>query len=155
MHRDVKPANVLISDDGRVKVGDFGVALLAEGSTDAGTATVVGTPRYMAPEQAQGKPSTPATDVYSVGIVLYEMLSGDPPFTGKTVAELALSHVGVEPGSLGPGTPTRPSAMIATAAPSAANEASGTMTLGRISRVITRMDLAPVACAASTKFSVA
>ncbi len=105
VHRDVKPANVLISDDGRVKVGDFGVALLAEGSTDAGTATVVGTPRYMAPEQAQGKPSTPATDVYSVGIVLYEMLSGDPPFTGKTVAELALSHVGDEPPPLGPDVP--------------------------------------------------
>jgi eukaryotic-like serine/threonine-protein kinase len=101
VHRDVKPANVLMSHDGRVKVGDFGVALLAEGSTDAGTATVVGTPRYMAPEQAQGRPSTPATDVYSVGVVLYEMLSGKPPFTGKTVAELALSHVGDEPPSLG------------------------------------------------------
>ena len=105
VHRDVKPGNVLISDDGRVKVGDFGVALLAEGSTDAGTATVVGTPRYMAPEQAQGRPSTPATDVYSVGVVLYEMLSGAPPFTGRTVAELALSHVGDEPPPLGPEVP--------------------------------------------------
>ena len=105
VHRDVKPANVLISDDGLVKVGDFGVALLAEGSTDGGTATVVGTPRYMAPEQAQGRPSTPATDIYSVGIVLYEMLSGEPPFTGKTVAELALSHVGDEPPPLGPEVP--------------------------------------------------
>jgi eukaryotic-like serine/threonine-protein kinase len=105
VHRDVKPANVLISDDGRVKVGDFGVALLAEGSTDAGTATVVGTPRYMAPEQARGRPSTPATDVYSVGIVLYEMLDGQPPFTGTSVPELALSHVGDPPPPLGAAVP--------------------------------------------------
>jgi eukaryotic-like serine/threonine-protein kinase len=105
VHRDVKPANVLISVDGRVKVGDFGVALLAEGSTDAGSATVVGTPRYMAPEQAQGRPATPATDVYSVGVVLYEMLVGRPPFTGKTVAELALSQVGDIPPPLGDDVP--------------------------------------------------
>jgi hypothetical protein len=105
VHRDVKPANVLISDHGRVKVGDFGVALLAEGSTDAGSATVVGTPRYMAPEQAQGRPASPATDVYSVGVVLYEMLDGQPPFTGTSVASLALSHVGDEPPPLGPGVP--------------------------------------------------
>ena len=63
VHRDIKPANVLISYDGRVKVADFGVARLAEGSTDAETGTVVGTPRYMAPEQAQGGQITPATDV--------------------------------------------------------------------------------------------
>jgi serine/threonine protein kinase len=105
VHRDVKPANVLISDDGRVKVGDFGVALLAEGSTDAGSATVVGTPRYMAPEQAQGRPATPATDVYSVGVVLYEMLAGRPPFTGRTVAELALSQVGDIPPPLADNVP--------------------------------------------------
>jgi hypothetical protein len=105
VHRDVKPANVLISDHGRVKVGDFGVALLAEGSTDAGSATVVGTPRYMAPEQAQGRPASPATDVYSVGIVVYEMLAGEPPFTGTSVASLALSHVGDVPPPLGAGVP--------------------------------------------------
>ncbi len=105
VHRDVKPANVLISAHGRVKVGDFGVALLAEGSTDGGSATVVGTPRYMAPEQAQGRPATPATDVYSVGIVLYEMLAGEPPFTGASVASLALAHVGDAPAPLGPEVP--------------------------------------------------
>ncbi len=105
VHRDVKPANVLISTHGRVKVGDFGVALLAEGSTDAGSLTVVGTPRYMAPEQAQGRPASPATDVYSVGIVLYEMLSGEPPFTGTSVASLALAHVADAAPPLGPGVP--------------------------------------------------
>jgi serine/threonine protein kinase len=105
VHRDVKPANVLISADGRVKVGDFGVALLAEGSSD-GAATVVGTPRYMAPEQAQGQVSTPATDIYSVGVVLYEMLSGHPPFTGTTAVELALKHLHDPPPPLEAGVPT-------------------------------------------------
>jgi eukaryotic-like serine/threonine-protein kinase len=93
VHRDVKPANVLISASGRVKVGDFGVALLAEGSTDGTAGGVFGTPRYMAPEQAEGDIPTAATDVYSVGIVLYEMLCGRPPFLGSSAVELALSHL--------------------------------------------------------------
>ncbi len=105
VHRDIKPANVLISDRGRVKVGDLGIARLAEGSTDGGTATIVGTPRYMAPEQASGLPVTPATDVYSAGIVLYEMLAGRPPFGGESAVEIALQHVQMEPPPLPPGTP--------------------------------------------------
>jgi hypothetical protein len=93
VHRDVKPANVLISRTGEVKVTDFGVARLAEGSTDGAGGTIVGTPRYMAPEQARGLAATPATDVYGVGVVLYEMLAGRPPFAGSSVVELAFSHV--------------------------------------------------------------
>lgn len=105
VHRDIKPANVLISSRGRVKVGDLGIARLAEGTTEGGTATIVGTPRYMAPEQASGLPVTPATDVYSAGIVLYEMLAGHPPFNGDTPVEIALRHVQDPPAPLPPGTP--------------------------------------------------
>ena len=105
VHRDVKPANILLSREGRVKVGDFGVARLAEGSTDGAAATIVGTPKYMAPEQGRGRPTTPATDVYSVGVVLYEMLAGQPPFSGATVVELALSHTQEQPPPLSAGLP--------------------------------------------------
>jgi serine/threonine-protein kinase len=105
VHRDVKPANVLITTDGRVKVGDFGVARLAEGSSDVPAATIAGTPGYMAPEQASGGVSSPATDVYGVGIVLYEMLAGQTPFAGKSAVELALQHVNEPPPPLPARTP--------------------------------------------------
>jgi len=105
VHRDVKPANILLARDGMVKVGDFGVARLAEGSSDGAGATVVGTPRYMAPEQSRGWRTTPATDVYSVGVVLYEMLAGHPPFTERVAVELAMRHLNDRPGPLPPGTP--------------------------------------------------
>jgi eukaryotic-like serine/threonine-protein kinase len=109
VHRDVKPANIMLSTDGRVKVGDFGVARLAEGSTDGHgphPSSIVGTPRYMAPEQGRGRTTTPATDVYSAGVVLYEMLSGAPPFTAASVVELALLHLLQAPPRLSPRLPT-------------------------------------------------
>ncbi|MBV8221200.1 MAG: protein kinase [Solirubrobacterales bacterium] len=115
VHRDIKPANVLLSARGRVKVGDLGIARLAEGSTDGGTATIVGTPRYMAPEQASGQPVTPATDVYSAGIVLYEMLAGRTPFSGESAVEIALQHVNLEPPPLPQRTPKALSRVIARA----------------------------------------
>ncbi len=105
VHRDVKPGNVLISALGAVKVGDFGVAHIADASNVGASTTIVGTPRYMAPEQADGRPATPATDVYSVGVILYEMLAGRPPFLGTSPAELALSHLQEPPPPLGSGVP--------------------------------------------------
>jgi serine/threonine-protein kinase len=100
VHRDIKPANLLISREGQIKVGDFGVARLAEGSSDGAGATIVGTPRYMAPEQARGRRITPATDVYSAGIVLYEMLAGYPPFADGPAVEVALRHLRDAPAPL-------------------------------------------------------
>ena len=92
VHRDIKPANILIASSGRVKVADFGIARLLGGSDNL-AATVVGTPSYMAPQQARGRRITPATDVYSIGVVLYEMLAGRPPFTGASAVDLALCHL--------------------------------------------------------------
>jgi serine/threonine-protein kinase len=106
VHRDIKPANVLITSDARVKVGDFGIARLFEENAE-GSATIVGTPTYMAPEQAHGRLGSPATDVYCAGIVLYEMLAGHPPFQSKTVVELALRHVQEPPPPLPDETPAQ------------------------------------------------
>ncbi len=106
VHRDIKPANVLISTTGEVKLGDFGVARLAEEGADGSSGSMIaGTPRYMAPEHARGLPTTPASDTYSVGVVLYEMLAGDPPFSGTAAVDLALSHLHDDPPSLPAGTP--------------------------------------------------
>jgi serine/threonine-protein kinase len=100
VHRDIKPANILISRQGRVKVGDFGVARLAESTTEIPAAAVLGTPRYMAPEQARGLRTTPSVDIYSSGVVLYEMLAGSPPFAGSSSVELAMRHANDHPAPL-------------------------------------------------------
>ncbi len=105
VHRDIKPANILISKQGQVKVGDFGIARLAESTTEIPAAAIVGTPKYMAPEQARGLRTTPAVDIYSVGVVLYEMLAGRPPFSGATSVELAMAHAYDRPGPLPVDTP--------------------------------------------------
>jgi len=100
VHRDVKPGNVLLSSDGQVKVTDFGIArAIAAGQdedlTQAGQ--VMGTATYFSPEQAQGRPVDPRSDVYSLGVVLYEMVCGRPPFRGDDALAVAYQHVQEQP----------------------------------------------------------
>ncbi len=92
VHRDIKPHNVIVSPDWNVKVTDFGIARSgASQMTEAGS--IVGTAQYLSPEQARGKPVDQRSDLYSVGIVLYEMLTGTVPFTGDAAVEIAMKHL--------------------------------------------------------------
>jgi serine/threonine-protein kinase len=93
VHRDVKPGNILVSEDGRVKVTDFGVARASDSAPLTMTGHLVGTPAYLAPEQAEGAPAVPASDVYALGIVLYECLTGQKPFAGESPVVTALMQI--------------------------------------------------------------
>jgi eukaryotic-like serine/threonine-protein kinase len=96
VHRDIKPHNVVVAPDGRLKVTDFGIARSGTSQmTEAGS--IIGTAQYLSPEQAKGAPVTPASDLYSVGIVLHEMLTGSVPFTGDTPLEIAMKHLSATP----------------------------------------------------------
>lgn len=100
IHRDLKPDNVLVTDQGRVVILDFGIAkLLPEDGQPAATSTrsMIGTPSFMAPEQIQGIPASPATDVYAVGLIVYRMLTGTLPFAANSLFELLQAHVSQAP----------------------------------------------------------
>ena len=93
VHRDIKPGNLLITPDGRVKITDFGIARIADQVPLTATGQVMGTVQYLSPEQASGHPASPATDIYSLGIVAYESLAGKRPFTGESQVAIAMAQI--------------------------------------------------------------
>jgi beta-lactam-binding protein with PASTA domain/tRNA A-37 threonylcarbamoyl transferase component Bud32 len=108
VHRDVKPGNIMLTPEGEVKVMDFGIARTSAGDTLTQTAAVLGTASYLSPEQAQSQPVDPRSDIYSLGCVVYEMLTGQPPFTGESPVSIAYKHVresALPPGRKNPDVP--------------------------------------------------
>ncbi|MGZ5360069.1 MAG: Stk1 family PASTA domain-containing Ser/Thr kinase [Solirubrobacterales bacterium] len=114
VHRDLKPQNVLIDEDGRARVADFGIA--RGGSSDiTATGSVMGTAQYLSPEQAQGKETTPRSDIYSIGVILYEALTGRVPFEGDSAVAVALKQVSEQPrrpSAINPGVPPALDAVV-------------------------------------------
>ena len=100
VHRDIKPGNLLITPDCKVKITDFGIARVGDQVPLTKTGQVMGTVQYLAPEQATGKTSTPATDLYSLGVVAYEALAGKRPFTGENQMAIAMAHINEMPPAL-------------------------------------------------------
>ena len=115
VHRDIKPQNVLLTANGRAKVADFGIARAGSSATISRTGSVMGTAGYMSPEQALGKPATPKSDLYSLGVVLYEALTGELPFTADNPIAVSMKHVTEPlrpPIELDPGIPEGMNAVV-------------------------------------------
>ncbi len=108
IHRDVKPGNIMIARNGDVKVMDFGIAAATWALPLTTTSAAMGTATYISPEQASGQGVSPQSDVYSLGVVLYEMLTGRPPFTGETPLALAMAHLHDTPPAVGQLAPDVP-----------------------------------------------
>ncbi|MFI0766886.1 Stk1 family PASTA domain-containing Ser/Thr kinase [Streptomyces sp. NPDC021218] len=123
VHRDMKPENVLIGDDGRVKVADFGLVRAVDTNTSASTGTVLGTVSYLAPEQIEHGTADPRADVYACGVVLYEMLTGAKPHGGSTPAQVLYQHLNEDvppPSDLAPGVAPELDELVASATARAA-----------------------------------
>jgi len=97
LHRDLKPQNLMFRADGSLAIVDFGIAKHIDAIDRTGQGEIVGTPRYMSPEQVQGRALDLRTDIYSAGVLLYQMLTGEHLFAGQTAVEVALHHLNTAP----------------------------------------------------------
>jgi serine/threonine-protein kinase len=154
VHRDIKPANILVDEHDRVKVTDFGIARAAGDSTITQTGTILGTAFYLSPEQASGDNLGPHSDVYSLGVVLYEMLTGAVPFTADSPVSVAMKHLNEEvpaPSWLKPNLADEVDELVtsATAKEPGARPADGAEFAALIRRVIDVRALGAVPAAAS------
>lgn len=146
VHRDVKPGNILFNGDGSVKLGDFGIArAVASASTQlTATGAVLGTATYMSPEQAQGGEADHRSDIYALGVVLYEMLAGHPPFRAESIASLLLQHCEDEPAELPRNVPQEMSEIVRRClAKDPQNRYQSAMDLARDLKELLRRDSAP------------
>jgi serine/threonine-protein kinase len=143
VHRDIKPGNLLITPEGRVKITDFGIARIADQVPLTATGQVMGTVQYLSPEQASGHPASPTTDIYSLGIVAYEALAGRRPFTGESQVAIAMAQINEAPPEL-PVTIAEPvrNLVYACIAKKPEDRPSSAANLSRAAQALRRGDLA-------------
>ncbi len=148
VHRDIKPGNLLITPDGRVKITDFGIARIADQVPLTATGQVMGTVQYLSPEQASGHSASPSTDVYSLGIVAYEMLAGRRPFTGESQVAIAMAQINETPPEL-PVTVAEPvrNLVYASIAKNPADRPASAAHMARAAQSLRRGDVAAAAAA--------
>jgi serine/threonine protein kinase len=148
VHRDIKPGNLLITPDGRVKITDFGIARIADQVPLTATGQVMGTVQYLSPEQASGHPASPTTDIYSLGIVAYEALAGRRPFTGESQVAIAMAQINETPPEL-PVSVAEPvrNLVYACIAKNPADRPASAAHLARAAQALRRGDVAAAAAA--------
>jgi serine/threonine-protein kinase len=156
VHRDIKPANLLVAPDGQVKITDFGIAHAAGSAQLTRTGTMVGTPSYLAPERAAGASATPASDLYSLGVVGYECLAGQPPFRGTPMEVVAACQSAPVP-PLPAAVPAAVAALVMelTAKDPAARPASASQVATRAARLRDTLRDSPAATLAAVPAAVA
>jgi hypothetical protein len=143
VHRDIKPGNLLVTPDGRVKITDFGIARIADQVPLTATGQVMGTVQYLSPEQASGHPASPSTDIYSLGIVAYEALAGRRPFTGESQVAIAMAQINEQPPDL-PSTVPEPvrRLVLSCISKKPADRPASASALAQASRALRRGDVA-------------